>query len=148
MLTIASSGSGSIKLIVLVAIPVIGLVLRFALRQPPWWMQRARGAVARQKALGDPVRRRAITVLTALIGVTLLAAAGVRLILAIVLSTSTFLSVSSVTEWAIIAAGGVPALLYAHYQRSRLHSRRPTDPMRDVEDDPLPPVPRTHHGQP
>jgi small-conductance mechanosensitive channel len=91
------------------------------------------------RAGDDPFRRHAITVLTALIGVTLLAAAAVRVILAVALSTSTFLSVSSVTQWAIIAAGGLPTVWYAHRQRSRLRSRH-GDEARET-DGRAPPVP-------
>jgi hypothetical protein len=287
VLTIATAGSSSIKLIVLVAIPVVGLGLRFALGRPPWWLHRARGtavgqraprsdgrgrlgrqrqrvlalrmllcavgplvvytvlrsyvksdAVAlaiggaipavwvlvlavwrrrldwialvavvlfalaivlsllsggsslplkirgavvtgafglacvvsvvagkplpllvvqrrarrdpeagrlAQRALADPVRRHAITVLTALIGITLLAAAAMRVILAATLSTSTFLSVSSIAQWAVIAIGGIPTLWYVHQQRRRLHSRT-SDPIRDDET-PAPLAPRVYHDQ-
>lgn len=278
---IASSGPGAIKLIVLVAIPVAGLVLRFALGRPPWWMQRARatsagrrapglgerrairgeqqralvvrmlvsaagpwvvytllrsyvgtdaealaisGAIpaawvlivlawkrrvdlialasvglfalaivlslisggsslplkirgaavtgvlglacvvsvvagkplpllvlqlrarrapeaARllQRARGDPARRHAITDLTTLIGITLLAAAAVRVILAVTLSTTAFLSVSSATQWAIIAAGGLPILWYVH--RCRRSASREGGEGSDREDPAARPVP-------
>ncbi len=289
MLAIASSGSSPIKLAVLVAIPVVGLVLRFALGRPPWWMQRGRAGaraagrpapelntrrqrgeqqqpalVARmlvsavgplfvytllrsrvgsdaealaiggaipaawvvawgvwrrrvdwislvavilfalaialsllsggsslplkirgaavtgalglacvvsvvvgrplpllvlqlrarrdpragrvvQRVVGDPVRRHAIAVLTALIGSTLLAAGAVRVILAVTLSTSAFLSVSSVSQWAVLAIGGIPTLLYAHRQRRRLRSRQ-TDGASETGD-PITPVVGAQRGR-
>jgi hypothetical protein len=83
----------------------------------------ARARRSAEQVLDDPVRQHAVTVLTMLVGITLLAAAAVRVILAVVLPTVVFLGLASIVEWVIIAAGALPTLWYAHRQRVLLRSR-------------------------
>lgn len=64
------------------------------------------------RALNEPARHRRLTVATGLFGITFLADAVARAILAVALSTSTFLAVSGVASWVIIAIGVIPTLIY------------------------------------
>jgi hypothetical protein len=74
------------------------------------------------QAFRDPVRRRRLTVATVLIGATLLIDAMVRAILAVSLSTVTYLVVSRAASWAIVGTGVVCAAISLRHGWSRARS--------------------------
>ncbi|MGW4488179.1 VC0807 family protein [Amycolatopsis sp. NPDC004368] len=94
----------------------LGLVLiASALIGKPLLLVVHRFAGARE---GRSVPRRALTVLTALVGGVLVLHAVVLLVLAISLPTATFLAVGKPIGWAVIAAGLVVGLVYRNRLRT------------------------------
>ncbi|WP_326833720.1 VC0807 family protein [Amycolatopsis rhabdoformis] len=67
---------------------------------------------------GKSVSRRALTVLTALIGGVLVLHAAVLLALAVSLPTTTYLAVGKPIGWAVIAAGLIAAFVYRNRVRA------------------------------
>jgi hypothetical protein len=120
-----SGGSAlSLKLDPLLALEgVIGLIflVSAAVRRPllPAALQLlARGnpkrATVLSRAMSDPARRRSFTVGTALVGFLLVAHAAAHVILALSLSTGTYLVVARLVNWAVIGAGAAAFFWYRH----------------------------------
>ncbi|TNC23440.1 VC0807 family protein [Amycolatopsis alkalitolerans] len=70
-----------------------------------------------------PAQRRALSVMTALIGALLFVHAALLLVLALTLSTSTFLAIGRPIGWAVIAAGAVGVVTYRRHLHTALHNR-------------------------
>ncbi len=108
--------TGTIGLACLISV-AIGRPLPLALAR-----MRASGDTDRARAIEqvftDPIRRHRLTVVTIMFGVTLLLDAAARAVLAVSLSTSTFLAVSGVTSWSIVGAGLALIVLYLRRRRS------------------------------
>jgi len=68
--------------------------------------------------------RRALAVMTAIIGVTLTADATAQVVLAFTVSTTTFGVVSHIASWAIVGTGVIVGVLYVHRVRARLRPDR------------------------
>ncbi|HTX08245.1 MAG TPA: VC0807 family protein [Solirubrobacteraceae bacterium] len=75
--------------------------------------------------LEAPERRRLLTVLTAIVGVTGTADAAAQIALALTVSTATFGVVARIASYAIIASGLAVGALYVRWIRGRAHGGRP-----------------------
>ncbi len=72
-----------------------------------------------EAAFNDPARRHRLTVVTSVAGIALLLDAAVRAMLAVTLSTATFLVASRVASWAVIGAGLAVVVVYLRFTASR-----------------------------
>jgi MFS family permease len=101
---------------------VISIMIRrplpLALARLPGLHDPDRAALIEQR-FRAPRRRRRLTVVTGLFGVTLLIDAAVRAILAFTLPTTTFLAASPVASWVIVGAGVALLVLYLRHTRIR-----------------------------
>lgn len=91
---------------------------------------RARGArpeqaTADRPSLDSPGARRSLTIVTAILGVTLVADAAAQIILALTVSTSTFGVVARIASYAIIGTGLAVVFVYARFTQARLRRRPP-----------------------
>jgi len=76
-----------------------------------------------ENLLERPGSRRALTVLTAIAGVTGLADAIAQVVLALTLSTSQFVAAAHVASYVIIGGGLLVAVVYVRWTRARLQHR-------------------------
>ena len=137
LLTIALGGSSRpLELHRAVFPGAVGLacLISLAARRPLLSIASTKLAHARPEAapetrpkLDTPGAHRVLTVLTAIIGVTLIADAAAQIALALTVSTSTFGVVARVASWVIIGTGLLVCVLYLRWTRARPpHDRTPT----------------------
>ena len=83
--------------------------------------RRARGEETEgESKLDSPGARRSLAILTAIIGITLVADAAAQIILALTLSTTRFVVVARIASYVIIGCGIVVGFLYVRHVRARL----------------------------
>jgi len=90
--------------------------------------ERPEASVQARSQLGAADAHRALTMLTAIIGVTLVTDAAAQVALALTVSTSTFGVVARVAGWVIVGAGLTVCVLYLRWIRARLKHDRTSAP--------------------